>query len=209
MKIRTTIIHRPERTDREPRVLELMRSLRDVRILDAVVASKCANQKERAVYGCSASHLVAFTETPAGVPALVVEDDAVLDWAALQEVFKVQPLPGDCGAVLLGHGQHLPEPSGAWTPVEKPFFATQAVLYLPALKQRGFLEAAWRILAMNALTNPDLSLCYESILLKAVRACGLRLYRPTVLPFDTAESVSDRTDRTEPPRSTGKTSNSN
>jgi len=206
MNFKVSIIHRPERRDREPSLIALLRQFRDARILDAVVATKCATQIERAVYGCSASHLIAVADTPANVSALVLEDDAVADLTAFQQLGKLPEIPADCGAVLLGHGQKLPKPTGAWTPVDGPFYATQAVLYLPILRQRGFLEAAWRILAMNALTNPDLTLCYESILLSAVRACGLRLYRPPVLPFDTTESMSDRTDVVEPPRSTGKSS---
>jgi hypothetical protein len=194
--MKTVIIHRSERTDREQFLLPLMRFFKGIKITEAVVPPRNNLPYEQAIVGCSASHLNAIlTDLPDNEPLLVLEDDAVLDPSLWQQFSQSSQIPKDCGAIILG-GDGLTESKGDWTAIDKPFFGSQAVIYLPVLKKSAFMLNAWRILATSQVgkaTDGSVGLCYESVLMSSLRSCGLSLYRPAVLPFTTAESVSDRT----------------
>jgi hypothetical protein len=189
----TTIIHRPQRTDREPFLLPLLRFFRDVRIMDACVPQTTEDPASRAVRGCSASHLLAIEQSDPNRPLLVLEDDAVLDESLYRKVQALGDAPRDCGAILLG-GDGLPN-QHPWNRVTARYFGSQAVLYLPALKQSRFVSHAWKLLALHetGIECPGaVRLCYESLLQQSVLAAGLHLYAPMVLPFATGTSFSDR-----------------
>lgn len=191
--MQTTIIHRPERTDREAFLVPLLRFFRDVRLMDACIPRTTEDHSARAVRGCSASHLLAIEQSDPNRPLLVLEDDAVMDESHYRRVQALGDAPSDCGAILLG-GDGLPN-KHPWNRVTGKYFGSQAVLYLPALKQSRFLHHAWKLLALHETgveSQGAVRLCYESILQQSVAAAGLHLYAPMVLPFTTGDSFSDR-----------------
>lgn len=193
MKI--TIIHRPERTDREEYILQLIRAFKDVSILDAVIPKRGESSAGKSIAGCTASHIRAVSKYLINEPLLVLEDDAVIDSQAYAKIVSLKSIPEDCGAITLG-GDGLPRPVDIWTPVTGKFFGTQAIIYLPRIKKTKFTEMAWEILALSPVEGEG-ALCYESIMMQSLHINGLKLYRPPLLAATAAKTVSDRTGEVE------------
>lgn len=198
--MQVAIIHRPERTDRESNLCELLRFFKDVRVTNAIVLSNLTgNDSALAIRGCAASHLQAFEQSNPHAPILILEDDAKIDEKLYRYVQSLGPAPKDCGAVILG-ADGLPEAKGPWNELTDKYYGSQAVLYFQNLRQTNFLTSAWKLLATTDINSKE-HVCYESVLQQSVAAAGLKLYYPAQLPFTTIESYSDRTGATMPARS--------
>jgi hypothetical protein len=200
-----TIIHRPERTDRQKFINDIKDYFIRIKILDAITAKNANMPNDNCNFGtgCSASHLIAVEKSNADKPLLVLEDDAVIDKQKYKQFLSLGNPPEDCGIILLGGGDHpwgstigweLPERTQSWTQVDKPFFGSHAVIYMPIIHKTKFLQNAWRNLFFFPKEGPD-SWMTENILKLTIESVNLKIYRPIVLPFTFGESISDRNNK--------------
>jgi len=200
-----TIIHRPERTDRQKFIDDIKDYFIRIKILDAITAKNANMPNENCNFGagCSASHLMAVEKSNTDKPLLVLEDDAVIDKQKYKQFLSLGNPPEDCGIILLGGGDHawessigwkLPERTESWTQVNKSFFGSHAVIYMPIIHKTKFLQNAWRNLFFFPKEGPD-SWMTENILKLTIESVNLKIYRPIVLPFTFGESISDRNNK--------------
>lgn len=193
--VNSVIIHRKERLDRIPAIAALLSRYPQTQVLPAVVPDWEASSHNRAVRGCSLSHLSAvkaFLKPDA--PLLVLEDDAV----AIAPM-DLADLPADAGILIVGgdvedYGDDI---VGGWREVFPKFWGTQAVVYLPSLLNSPFLLNAFEAAASLCLGRNEQGsssgLCLESLLLTSMKRSDLKIYRPQHMAFSTVESVSDST----------------
>jgi hypothetical protein len=188
-----TIIHRPERTDRQKFIDDIKDYFIRIKILDAITAKNANMPNENCNFGagCSASHLMAVEKSNINKPLLVLEDDAVIDKQKYKQFLALGNPPEDCAVILLG-GDKLSKTKESWTQVDKPFFGSHAVIYMPIIHKTKFLQNAWRNLFFFPKEGPD-SWMTENILKLTIESVNLKIYRPKVLPFTAGESFSDRT----------------
>lgn len=202
--MRSTVIHHPPRLDRAKHVAALHALLPGIVLTYAQAPEGEADPFNRAVRGCSLSHLLAVTEllTPDSGGLLVLEDDAVPYEPGLPGLSTVAAdAPADAGIVLFGAEteQHGPKLENGYREVLPRYWGTHAVWYSPKLLSTPFLTNAYRVLASRAIgRNASVNgLCYESVLFLALIGTGLKIYRPATLAF-TADST-ERSERTGEP----------
>jgi GR25 family glycosyltransferase involved in LPS biosynthesis len=188
-----TIIHRPERTDRQKFIDDIKDYFIRIKILDAITAKNANMPNENCDFGagCGASHLTAIEESNKNKLLLVLEDDAVIDVEKYKQFLSLSNPPKDCGIILLG-ADELPKSTGSWTHVNNSFFGSHALIYMPIIHKTKFLQNAWKYLFFFPKEGP-LSWMTENILKLAIESVNLKIYRPIVLPFTAGESISDRT----------------
>lgn len=201
MKLQSCIIHKSSRKDREPLVEDLKKLIEGTRVLEAKTPLWESSPHNIAVRGCTLSHLSAVKSfiTPT-TAVLILEDDAVVIMDHFAEFLDI-PLdkyPKDAGAILLGGDTELYSSADEYgfREVFPKFWGSQAVLYLPKLAMSNFLLNSFELSASMCLGRSDAAqgLCYESVLLQGLSSVGLKLYRPTKMPFTTqAETLSDST----------------
>lgn len=191
----SVVIHRKERLDRIPAIAALLSHYPQTQVLPAIVPDWEASSHNRAVRGCSLSHLSAvkaFLKPDA--PLLVLEDDA----AAITPL-DLSNVPADAGILIVGGDveEYGDDIIGGWREVLPKFWGTQGVIYMPKLLNSSFLLDAFEAAASLCLgrnnQGPSIGVCLESLLLTAIEKTGLRIYRPKHMAFSTVESVSDST----------------
>lgn len=190
--MKSVVIHRQTRTDRIPLIAALLAAYPGTQILEAKVPVWETNLHNRAMRGCTVSHLSAVRAFLAPEnPLMVFEDDAVpVDSYDL----NLEAIPHDAGIIIYGgdaptYGENV----SGFREVIPPFFGTQAVLYTPRLLKSEFLLNALEIAASVCvgIYGKTGGLCFESILLKALGPTGLKVYRPNRMGFTVAPTPSD------------------
>ncbi len=202
---KAAVIHQSGKPERYP--AGLIAAVGNVRMQEALCPAWEAARENISIRGCSLSHLQALRRHAGGRPLLVLEDDAEMIPEHYDEWLDAGPLPEDAGAVLLGgditHHRESAEHPG-WHEVTGIYWGTHAVAYnAPALSRKEFLTNAYALLAGNQMgpAGNGFGLCYESVLLMALRRCGLKLYCRARHAFTTrAELESTRSGTVMPPR---------
>lgn len=188
-----TIIHLPQRTDRQKFIDDIKRHFPKAKVFNAITAKHANMPNENCDFGagCSASQLMAIHESNKNKPLLVLEDDAVLDKKKYKQFLALGDPPKDCGVILLG-GDNLLKTKQTWAEVNETFCGGHAIIYMPIIHKTKFLENFWRYLFFFPKEGPD-SWITEAILRIVVKSVNLKIYRPIVLPFTAGKSFSNRT----------------
>lgn len=195
--MKVTVIHDPVRLDRCKYIAQLHKLFPNIVLTVAQKTNVDKTPAGRATRGCSLSHLLAVQALlTKDEPVLVLEDDAEVYEGGMHMLTPDMQVPVDAGIILLGSEclNHGPITNG-FALVHPPMRGSHAVLYLPSLANTKFLEYAFQILASQPMDSRDVSangLCHESVILQAVLATGLKMYRPEVMGFTAAPGYSDR-----------------
>lgn len=188
--MRSFVIHKSDRTDRQGMVNALIRSYK-AQPVEAVVGFG-EDADARAVRGCALSHLSIIERAMSQLDVCAVfEDDAIP--ATCDEPFGPAALPDDCGALLVGgHAPRAVYHSPGLFQIIGRYQGTHAVVYnLKALKRTPFLLHAYRMLAGTKCGSMD-GVIFESVLLSSLHSSGLKLLRLENMPFATNNLASDR-----------------
>lgn len=184
------IIHRPARKDRDVFVSALLAVHRRAVVVDAV---ECPWETPAvgAVRGCCLSHLKCLMDAPPG-PLLVLEDDAMVREA--WKWFGDAAIPPDAGVVLLGAETDAVPLRSGFGEVTTPFLGSHAVLYTSSLRNSPYVHVVNMLLASVPVGNPPgvTGWCYEAMIQHAVKAVGLKVYRPASMTHLAGGTVSDR-----------------
>lgn len=202
--MKTYIIHDPERRDRNNNVADLCNTFDNTTITHAIIPKWDENNHSKTVRGCSLSHLkILEVNLNYNHPVLILEDDAIIRAHVLPNILS-EPVPNDCGAIIMGGDvvNNFKMGDEFYLEILSPFFGTQAVWYnMTAIAKTPFILEAYKLLASEKIGNDDggVGLCLESILMTAMNRCGLKIYRPRNMLYSTIESFSDRTQTVESP----------
>jgi len=192
------IIHDDKRIDREDCIGNIRKSLRKTKIFRAICPIWETKRDSRAIRGCSLSHLEIIKKSKG--PVLVLEDDVTV-FEGVDINIDLPEFPEDCGAILLGAEitKIIPTGDGETKEVLLPYYGSHAVLYnTKLLKEKGFLEIAYRLAALVDLS--DQGFCYESLLHLALEKSELKLLCLDKMLFGTIGGISDRTGKEMMPR---------
>lgn len=189
--MKTVIIHKPDRHDREGFVGALLGAFTGAVVQDAYTP-EWEEGPARAIRGCACSVLNAVKRHLGDEPLLVLEDDAFL----ASPMPDLSEIPQGAGIVMLGIGEIAPvKTSAKWERIEERFFGSHAILFMPRLRASDFLLNAFEMASLCSFSPSakGLKTCMESILLSCASSAGVGIYRPLTFPFSTHASVSDRT----------------
>lgn len=205
--IRAMVIHQGSRMDRKDNVLRMFKDVGNCGVLEAL-APDWGTPADRAVRGCSFSHLLAVKWHLAMDVKwlLVLEDDAVALPAFRDEFLKLDPaeIPQDClGLVIGGDCENFLPSDGKFMRLRPPFWGSHAVVYNMDLIRRS--EWLYQALFLGGIRQlgPDTGsngICYESLLMLSAQAVGQQCYRMRNMSFTTTGGFSARSQTDEPPR---------
>jgi hypothetical protein len=200
--MKVVIIHRPERTDRIRNIAKLLDIYPDAVIEHAAVPAWVDKPIDKAMRGCTLSHLNCIRKHLTNEPLLVLEDDAVAIPENLAELPNT--FPANALAVVVGGDvdQFGDELDYGFRKVLPKFFGTQAMIYLPSIWQTPFLLNAYALTANNHIGHAPNggSICFESMLLQSTMGTGKAFYRPRKMCFTTMGDLSDTWNRVDKPR---------
>lgn len=207
MPVRAMVIHQGLRMDRKENVLRMFKDVGNCGVLEAL-APDWGTPADRAVRGCSFSHLLAVKWHLASDVKwlLVLEDDAVALPTFREEFLNLNPddIPKDCLALVIGGDCENFVPSeGKFLKLRPPFWGTQAVVYnMDLVRKTEWLYQALFLGGMRQL-GPDAGsngICYESLLMLSAQAMGQYCYRMRNMSFTTMGGFSARSQTDEVPR---------
>lgn len=200
--MKTFIIHNYDQSDRDDNVIKLSSNYDEVSIIRGIVPTWIENPFNRAVMGCSLTHLSILHKYINEESILVLEDDACLLPENVKEI-ENSKIPDDAGILLLG-GDNVPNYNNinvnntVYHEIYPPFFGTHTVWYNTAkLKNTDFLINAYKTLASNSVG--ETGICYESVLLHGLLNTNLKIYRPANMLYTTIETFSSRNQKIESP----------
>jgi len=193
--MKTFIIHTFSQDDRINNVLKLASDYNETIITRGIVPSWIDEPFNRAVLGCSLSHLNIVQKYINDDNILILEDDALLLSESVKDI-ESSEIPDDAGILLLG-GDNVQNYSAnnvgdtIYHEIFPPFYGTHAVWYnTNKLKNTDFLINAYKSLAMYPVGKNGI--CYESVLLQGLANTGLKIYRPSTMLYSTIETFSLR-----------------
>ena len=142
--MKTFIIHVYSEFERDTNVVKLANSYDEVSIIRGMVPNWVVDPFDRAVLGCSLSHLNILQNYINEENVLILEDDAALLSENVKAV-ETSEIPEDAGILLLG-GDNVPNYNNKnventiYHEIYPPFYGTQAVWYnTNKLKKTDFL----------------------------------------------------------------------
>lgn len=197
--MKTVIIHTKSQTDREPNILELFKNYDEITIFNGIVPNWVKDKYDRAVLGCSLSHINIIERNINEKSLLILEDDASLIQENAVHVLSSE-VPADAGIIIMGgvdlkNYKAIPYENTIYHEITPPFYGTQAVWYnTELLKNTNFLLNAYKTIASTKIGKDGI--CLESILMQSLLNTGLKIYKPDKMLYSIIECVSLRTGTT-------------
>jgi hypothetical protein len=195
--MKTFIIHTKSQVDREANLIQLLQNYDEVTIVSGVIPSWIDNPADKAMLGCSLSHINIVHDNIDQASILVLENDAAIIKENVSYVLNSE-IPSDCGVILMGEWPNTTKHNISkykdtiYHEIQAPFFGTQAVWYnTKLLKNTDFLINSYKVISSNKVGKDGI--CLESILMQALKNTGLKIYRPDKMLYTTIESISLRT----------------
>jgi len=193
--MKTFIIHTYSQSDRNNNIIKLASDYDEVSIIRGIVPEWVKEPFDRAVLGCSLTHLNILQKYINEDNILILEDDAFLLSENVKDI-EISQIPEDAGILLLG-GDNVPNynkinvTGTVYHEIHPPFYGTHAVWYnTDRLRNTDFLTNSYKALATNAVGKNGI--CYESVLLHGLLNTGLKIYRPANMLYSTIEVFSLR-----------------
>lgn len=194
--MKTFIIHVKSQTDRDQNLIKLLQNYKEVTIYTGESPSWVIEPYDRAVLGCSLSHINIINDNIDEESVLVLENDAEIIQDNISHVLN-SPIPDNAGIIIMG-GDNVPNydknphNNTIYHQIIPPFFGTQAVWYnTNLLKNTSFVLNAYKVMASSKIGKDGI--CLESILLQALSKTDLKIYRPDKMLYSAIESTSLRT----------------